>query len=123
MSVLRLVDGERKSVMGYIYKTMDRAKEVIAISFHGDKSKYESIFRIIDNRWDVQLHRPLHAAGWYLNPEFFYKVKHIDTEIMNGLYECIRRLNLDPKVQDKIDEEIPIYAKAEGFFGNYMAIK
>ncbi|XP_052187694.1 uncharacterized protein LOC127798276 [Diospyros lotus] len=121
--VLRLVDGEKKPAMGYIYEAMDRAKEAIANSFNGDEKKYAPIFQIIDNRWDVQLHRPLHAAGWYLNPEYFYKAEHIDPEIMNGLYECIRKLNPDIKVQDQIDAELSMYNNADGFFGNYMAIR
>ncbi|KAJ7977287.1 HAT transposon superfamily protein [Quillaja saponaria] len=67
--VLRLVDGENKPAMGYIYEAMDRAKEAIAASFNdNEKHKYELIYSIIDKRWDCQLHRPLHAAGYYLNP-------------------------------------------------------
>ncbi|XP_052208194.1 uncharacterized protein LOC127811998 [Diospyros lotus] len=121
--VLRLVNGEKKPAMGYIYEAMDRAKEAIANSFNGDEKKYAPIFQIIDNRWDVQLHRPLHAAGWYLNPEYFYKAERIDPEIMTGLYECIRKLNPDIKVQDQIDAELSMYSNADGFFGNYMAIR
>ncbi|KAK0583740.1 hypothetical protein LWI29_002363 [Acer saccharum] len=60
--VLRLVDGERKPLMGYIYEAMDRAKEAIARSFKWDEKRYEEIFRIIDIRWNVQLHRPLHGV-------------------------------------------------------------
>jgi len=117
------VDGEKKPAMGYIYEAMDRAKEVIANSFNGDEKKYAPIFQIIDNRWDIQLHRPLHAVGWYLNPEYFYKAEHIDPEIMIGFYECIRKLNSDVKFQNQIDVELSMYSKADGFFGNYMAIR
>ena len=69
--VLLLVDGERKTAMGYIYEAMEKAKETIAKSFNKDESKYNDVFTIIDNRWTCQLHRPLHAAGHFLNPEFF----------------------------------------------------
>ena len=37
---------------------------------------YPPLWEIIDQRWDNQLHRPLHVAGYYLNlmlpyhPEF-----------------------------------------------------
>ena len=106
MRVLCLGDGEKKLAMGYIYEVIDRAKEAIANSSNGDEKKYAPIFQIIDNRWDVQLHRTLHATGWYLNPEYFYKAEHIDPEIMTGLYECIRKLNPDVNVQDQIDAEL-----------------
>ena len=44
--VLRLVDGEKKPAMGYIYEAMDRAKEAIANSFNGDEKKYNNINNI-----------------------------------------------------------------------------
>ncbi|XP_058187579.1 uncharacterized protein LOC131304373 [Rhododendron vialii] len=71
VKVLRLVDGEEKPAMGYIYEAMDRAKETIINTFGGDEDKYKTVFEIIDVRWEVQLHQPLHAAGYYLNPAFF----------------------------------------------------
>ena len=58
--------------MGYIYETMDRVKESIVSSFGGKKEKYEDIFKIVDHRRDVQLHRHLHAADYFLNSKFFY---------------------------------------------------
>ena len=64
VSVLRLVDGDKKPAMGYIYEAMDRAKEAIAKSFNGNEERYQEIFSIIDKRWQIQLHRPLHAAGF-----------------------------------------------------------
>ncbi|XP_052187762.1 uncharacterized protein LOC127798293 [Diospyros lotus] len=69
VKVLRLVDGDVKPAMGYIYEAMDRAKEKIAQNFNHQKIKYERIWNIIDTRWDLQLHRPLHAAGYFLNPK------------------------------------------------------
>ncbi|KAL2238042.1 UNVERIFIED_CONTAM: hypothetical protein Sindi_0995900 [Sesamum indicum] len=83
VKVLQLVDGERKPPMGYIYEAMDRAKEAIAASFSNNEEKYKDVFALIDARWNVQLHRPLHAAGYYLNLEFFYAHPNIeqDTEL------------------------------------------
>ncbi|XP_028073436.1 uncharacterized protein LOC114275578 isoform X2 [Camellia sinensis] len=48
--VLRMVDGEEKPPMGYIYEAMDRAKEAIANAFDGKEEKYKEIFEIIDQR-------------------------------------------------------------------------
>ncbi|XP_058002221.1 uncharacterized protein LOC110632739 [Hevea brasiliensis] len=66
--VLRLVDNEKKPAMGYIYEAMDRAKEAIANSFNGNEEKYKRKFEIVDARWSLQLYRPLHAIGYFLNP-------------------------------------------------------
>ena len=68
VKVLRLVDGDMKPAMGYIYEAMDKAKEQIQKNFRNVKKHYEPIWTIVDTRWNMQLHRPLHAAAYYLNP-------------------------------------------------------
>ncbi|XP_028790941.1 uncharacterized protein LOC114746817 isoform X2 [Neltuma alba] len=68
VKVLRLVDGDSKPAMPYIYEAMDRAKEEIADNFEKKESRYKKIWKIIDIRWTLQLHRPLHAAAYFLNP-------------------------------------------------------
>ena len=76
----------KKTSHGIHLEAMDRAKEIIASSFGRKEEKYEDIFKITDHRWDVQLHRPLHAAGYFLNPEFFYANPNFtqEDEIMTG---------------------------------------
>jgi len=121
--VLRLVDGERKAAMGYIYEAMEKAKETIMKSFNNKESKYSDIFTIIDNRWTCQLHRPLHAADHFLNPEFYYSNPDMefDIEITNELYDCIRRLVQTKDVQQKILSELPLYKSASRLFGDDFA--
>ena len=75
VKVLRLVDGE-KLAMGYLYEAMDRAKEAIH-RYYEDKgedgfTRRAVIWSVIDERWNNTLHRPIHAAGLYLNPAFAY---------------------------------------------------
>lgn len=125
VKVLRLVDSERKPPMGYIYEAMDRAKEAIAQSFGEKVEKYEEFFRIIDNRWSIQLHRPLHAAGHFLNPEFFYSNPQVeqDVEVMTGIYNCITKLVADEETQNQITSQMTIYMKAEGLFSMPLAIR
>ncbi|GJX57590.1 hypothetical protein Tco_0287487 [Tanacetum coccineum] len=90
VKVLRHVDGEQKPSMGYIYEAMNRAKKAIEEGFKFNSSKYERINQIIDNRWESQLHRPLHAAGHLLNPEYFYDSPEIEfnKEIMTLFWKC-----------------------------------
>ncbi|XP_042420139.1 uncharacterized protein LOC122008462 [Zingiber officinale] len=123
--VLRLVDGERKPAMGYIYEAMDRAKETIMKAFKEKEEKYKEVFEIIDARWECQLHRPLHAAGHYLNPEYFYSYtdSNICGEVVNGLFETMERLVSSAAEQDKITTQLSIYRKAEGLFGRNVAIR
>ncbi|KAK2649321.1 hypothetical protein Ddye_016810 [Dipteronia dyeriana] len=109
--------------MGYIYEAMDRAKEAIARSFGGNESKYEDIFKLIDARWNIQLHRPLNGAGWFLNPEFFYNTRNVDDEVANELYTCIERLVPDVETRCVIDLELSKYKNAEGLFGSPMGVR
>ena len=94
----------KKTLMGYIYETMNSGKDTIVRSFNGNEEKYKKIFNIIDKRWEIELHRPLHAVGYFLNPKFFYdklEIEH-DAEIMSDLYKCILRLTRDPTSKKKL---------------------
>lgn len=125
VQVLRLVDNERKPAMGYIYEAMDRAKEAMIKSFNGNEDKYKAIFEIIDRRWDVQLHHPLHAAGHFLNPQYFYADPSIDNngEINEGLLEVIEKLSVDEEDEDKATAELAVYRRSEGLFNLKAAIR
>ncbi|KAM4094026.1 hypothetical protein ACB094_06G164000 [Castanea mollissima] len=125
VQVLHLVDNEREPTMSYIYEAMDRAKEAIIKAFNENEERYSDIFKIIDERWECQLHQPLHAAGHFLNPEYFYFDLDIATnhEITAGLYACIQRLVPSTEIQDKIIAELPMYKKDEGLFGIQLALR
>nr|KYP71372.1 hypothetical protein KK1_010631 [Cajanus cajan] len=43
-----------------------------------NKTKYNDVFKIIDFRWNILLHHPLHTADNFLNPEFFFDNPHIE---------------------------------------------
>ncbi|RVW69218.1 hypothetical protein CK203_060811 [Vitis vinifera] len=93
--VLRLVDGEKKTTMGYIYEAMNRAKDTIAKCFNGNEGKYKEIFKIIDKRWEIQLHWPLHVVG----------------------------LTRDAIKQEKVVAEVSLYTNAQGLFENELTIR
>eukprot|EP00253_Pinus_taeda_P001449 PITA_01449 len=59
--------------MGYIYEAMDQAKEQIRATYKDRLANYGCIWKIIDNTWNNQLHRPMHATGYFLNPKYHYK--------------------------------------------------
>ena len=120
-----MVDGEKKPPMGYIYEAMDKTIECIAKSFNGKKKTYNDVFEIIDRRWECQLHHPLHAAGYYLNPEYFYSNPNIDKdqEVMTGLYKTLQKLVPNLEEQDKITDQLTTYRVAHGVFGMNIAVR
>lgn len=125
--VLRLVDGEKRPPMGFIYAAMKTAKEAIVKGFNGNEEKYKEIMEIIEKRWEVQLHQPLHAAGYFLNPQCYYDTEgaraDLDQKIMGDLYKCISRLVKDRDEQDAIISELDMYMRARDLFGNEFAIR
>ena len=69
VALLRTTDGEKSSI-GYIYEGMHRAKEAIRAQYIGVPEMYGPIWDIINRRWQNQLHKPIYAAAYYLNPAY-----------------------------------------------------
>nr|GME00764.1 uncharacterized protein LOC109167856 [Ipomoea batatas] len=127
---LRLVDGDVKASMGYIYPAMEITKQAIEKAFNNNSSKYKKVFEIIDRRWSSQLRQPLHAAAYYLNPDYFRYRDETPIapsvhsgEVVNGFYECLERLVPDPDLHEKITKEVTTWEVGTGLFGLAVAMK
>ncbi|MQL93475.1 hypothetical protein Taro_026120 [Colocasia esculenta] len=81
--VSKVVDGERRYEMGYLYEAIDRAKELIQMN---NKMAYAKWWEIIDRRWEHTLHHDLHATGHFFN---------LNTCI--GLMGGMRTMTMPPK--------------------------
>eukprot|EP00253_Pinus_taeda_P011626 PITA_11626 len=126
VKVLRLVDGD-KPAMGYLYEAMDRAKKAIR-AYYDDKGddgfqKQLLLWGVIDERWNNTLHRPIHAAGLFLNPVFSYACGFdFDAEIMDGFLSCVQKMVRSPEQRTEISKQIELYRMAGGTFGFDMAV-
>ncbi|KAI3828305.1 hypothetical protein L1987_02405 [Smallanthus sonchifolius] len=113
----RLVDTEEKPSMGYIYDAVDRAKEQIKKNVT-DERLITKLWGMIQTRWFDQLHHPLHAAGYYLNPAIFHgeNSKEIkkNRNIVTGLYVAIDRLVPDDDENDKVRQDLNLYIDSVG---------
>src|ERR1044072_6312555 len=80
---------------------------------------YEPVWKVIDERWEGQLHRPLHAAAYYLNPHFHYDdtFKYHDMEVKQGMFNCVERMTSDPMERHKIHNQFPQFHNAQSLFG------
>ncbi|XP_057954145.1 uncharacterized protein LOC131148466 [Malania oleifera] len=115
--VLREVDSEERPAMGFLYEMMDSAKEKIAANFYRKEKKYGPIWSKIDDRWTQQLHRPLHAAGYYLNPQLHFKENFSDCEeVKKGLFKCMDRM-LTYEERLAADIQLDLFDNARGDFG------
>ena len=126
VKVFRSVDGE-KPAMGYLYEAMDRAKEAIR-AYYDDKGddgfqKQLLLWGVIDERWNNTLHRPIHAAGLFLNPAFSYACGFdFDTEIMDGFLSCVQKMVRSPEQRIEISKQIETFRMAGGTLGFEMAV-
>ncbi|CAL0314836.1 unnamed protein product [Lupinus luteus] len=124
IKVLLLVDSDEKPTMGFIYGAMDQAKEKIQNAFNNVKKSYLPIWKIIDQRWDNQLRRPLHAAGYYPTP----KLHHVPNfkayvEVKRGLYDYLTRLVENMEEIGKIDDQLEDFKNKAKFFGSTIAME
>ncbi|KAD6795680.1 hypothetical protein E3N88_06576 [Mikania micrantha] len=106
-------------------KFSKESKEMIFASFKPKVEKFWDLYKIIDDRWNCQLHQPLHTAGYYLNPSLYYSNPSVDDvdELVDGFMSCINKLALKEEEKEKIHMKLPLYQRAERIFGNPMAKK
>ncbi|XP_050241162.1 uncharacterized protein LOC126690071 [Quercus robur] len=110
--------------MGYLYEAMDKAKEEIKRRLKNKGSLYGHYIRVIDARWDKQLHSPLHAAGCFLNLAIYFRSSFKrQNDVQRGLLSTLMRLVPDPNIQDKISSQLDEYKKSIGDFGTSLAIR
>jgi len=70
------------------------------------------LWNIIDERWDKQLHRHLHVAGYFLNPQMHYRLRFKEyLKMKRGLMDCITRMVEDEDEQTLIDVQIDDFKK------------
>ncbi|XP_020243199.1 uncharacterized protein LOC109821425 [Asparagus officinalis] len=60
VKVLRRIDGDKITSMGFVYGKMMTAKEEIKEAFQDEEKKYLLIEKIIDKRFDAKLKEPFH---------------------------------------------------------------
>ncbi|CAH9111352.1 unnamed protein product [Cuscuta europaea] len=128
MTTLRLVDGDVKPAMGYVYPAMEITKSAIAKAFNNDETKCKRVFEIIDTRWTSQLRQPLHAAAFFLNPDFFrfpgespVSSTINSAEVVAGFYDCLERLVPNEELQTKIANEVSTWELGHGLFSSSFA--
>ncbi|CAI5957127.1 unnamed protein product [Closterium sp. NIES-64] len=132
--VLRVVD-TRALVMGQIYglmldatvKTNNAAEAAAKMMMKRtallpakDKPAFlAAIKAIIARRWDSQLHNPLHAMGWLLNPRNQYgkEVKN-DPEVRLGAEAVIQARGEDVAQRTLLLVQLTQFHKGEGLIGS-----
>ncbi|XP_042509285.1 uncharacterized protein LOC122084935 [Macadamia integrifolia] len=100
----------------------------IKVNFTNKERSWKKVLAIIDDRWEVQMDRPLYAAAFYLNAsKYFDYINDAPFEesckIQDAFMSVIERMVPDLTVQDKIIRESQLYRKCEGSFSRSLAFK
>ena len=124
-NVLRRMDSDVPA-MGFFHGYMLEAKKEIATRFDNNESRFMVAWEIIDKRWDSKLKTPLHLAGYYLNPYYYYPNKstiELDGSFRAAVIACITKMVADEETQDSIIEELNAYQEQQGAFGQDIAVR
>ncbi|KAL6327522.1 hypothetical protein AAG906_021608 [Vitis piasezkii] len=106
-TVLRIVDSEVVPTMPFVYELIRVMKENLV-----RLNAKEWVLEIIADRWDRTLKHPLHAAAFFLNPRFQYKLVH----------EVFAKLDPTSEGLSQFGNEIILFRDAKRGFGDRAAI-
>lgn len=116
----------RRMCSGYIYGELANAKREIAFRLENKEELYLPIWNHIDFTIDRSMKEPLHLAGYYLNPLFYYQNRNeIErTEIFrDALVQCVHKMHQDHCTREKIVHQLKLYRTASQSFGTADAIR
>ncbi|XP_054797752.1 uncharacterized protein LOC129302885 [Prosopis cineraria] len=113
--LLRIVDGDEKPSLGYVYEGMIRAKHGIKSFCNNNPHKYKPYIDILKARWDKHLKTSLHAAAYFLNPAFMYDPSfHLKRKLTDAILDLLRVYGSDDYVQ--LWEQLSLYKNRDGSF-------
>ena len=121
LRVMRDVSGG-KAAIGYIYESMTKVMDSIRTYYIMDEGKCKSFLDIVEQKWLVELHSPLHSAAAFLNPSIQYnpEVKFFTT-IKEEFYHVLDKVLTAPDQRQGITSELHAFRKAQGMFASNIA--
>ena len=123
--VLRLVDGDVKPSMGFLFGELIKAKREIKEACGNVESRYKEIIAIIDKKMKERLDSPLHLTAYLLNPYYSYANQAIfdDPTITVGFINCVEVFyHHDENMQEQaVNVELKKFHSREGSFSKKLA--
>ncbi|XP_058766470.1 uncharacterized protein LOC131640081 [Vicia villosa] len=126
LEVFHWVNSVEEPAMGFVYEKMETAiKEIQKNLSKGDREResFMLLREIIGETWDTYSHSPLHAAGYFLNPQIHYSSGfRNDIKVKLGLLHCITRMVPDPEERSKIATQLEEFDKHANNFDHPIAV-
>jgi hypothetical protein len=102
--VLRLVDGDVKPSMGFIYGELLKAKREIKEALGNSEPRFKDVIAVIEKKTSGRLDCPLHLTAYLLNPHYSYSNPSIfdEPKITEGFIACVEKFYYyDEDMQDQ----------------------
>ncbi|CAA0826329.1 hAT dimerisation domain-containing protein / transposase-related [Striga hermonthica] len=125
VKVLRLVYGDVKPSMGFLFGELVKAKREIKQAYGNVESRYKDVMDIIEKKMKGRLDSPLHVSAYLLNPYYSYSDNSIfdDGTITEGFITYVETFYHDD--EDKQDQAVNIelrkFQNREGPFSKKLA--
>jgi hypothetical protein len=121
LRVMRDVSGG-KAAIGYIYESMTKVMDSIRTYYIMDEGKCKSFLDIVEQKWQVELHSPLHSAAAFLNPSIQYNpdIKFLST-IKKEFFNVLDKVLTAPEQRHGITLELHAFSKTQGMFASNIA--
>ncbi|CAN1193119.1 hypothetical protein LINPERHAP2_LOCUS41888 [Linum perenne] len=126
VTVLRLVDGDVKPSMGFVYGEILKAKRKIKEALGNVEIRYKDVIAIVEKKMKDRLDAPLHLTAYLLNPHYSYMDPSIfdDSKLTTAFMTCVEQFYslVDEEIQVQVvNYEYTQFAKKEGLFGKRLA--
>ena len=125
VKVLRLVDGDVKPSMGFLYGELLKAKREVKEAFGNVESRFKDCMAVIEKKMNGRLDSPLHLTAYLLNPHYSFTNPSIfDEPKMNEAFiACVEQFYYHD--EDKQDQaaniELKKFQNREGAFSKKLA--
>ncbi|XP_078148592.1 uncharacterized protein LOC144544048 [Carex rostrata] len=123
--LLRIVDGEEKQPMGFVFGGLKDAIKKAKAAFRYNEDVFQPCVKAIVDGMKGRLDGELHKAAYYLNPYYFYRdfeEMRTDPSIMDAISNCIVRYYPNAKIQDTVmTVEMRSFQESMGQFGKDTA--
>ncbi|CAN1798475.1 hypothetical protein LINPERHAP1_LOCUS21726, partial [Linum perenne] len=126
VKVLRLVDGDVKPSMGFVYGEIVKAKREIKEAFGNVEIRYREVIAIVDKKMRGRLDGLLQLTSYMMKPIYSYPNSSIfdDTDITTTFITCVEHFysGSDDDILDQaVNHEYIKFNKKEGLFGKKIA--
>ncbi|KAL6563638.1 hypothetical protein OROGR_002597 [Orobanche gracilis] len=119
--------GATRPALAEIASAMDFAKNKVKASFEKKQALLNKVLRIINDRWENQMGKPLYGAALFLNPGGYFDLLENNPSYASRLREdfndVLEKMITDRITRDKISNYADDYKNSREGFAREMALE